>query len=221
MLEAIFNPENAVFCLMNKMLDLMVLSLVWALCCIPIITAGAASAALYHAVVKSVRRQRSYPLREFWKSFQANLKKGILIQIIWILLVAMMLVSDVPLFVGLLNGKEIQDRVLLALLILKAVFLAGMPCWIFPLLSRFEESLLKLSEAALYLLLRYFPITLVSVVLLLGAILLWVWEPLLVAAVPGLTALLLSFLLEPPLRKLICREEIREGDTDAWYLEKR
>ena len=49
----------------------------------------------------------------------------------------------------------------------------------------------------------------------------WVWEPLLVAAVPGLTALLLSFLLEPPLRKLICREEIREGDTDAWYLEKR
>ena len=40
MLETIFNPENAVFCLMNKMLDLMVLSLVWALCCIPIITAG-------------------------------------------------------------------------------------------------------------------------------------------------------------------------------------
>ena len=66
MLEAIFNPENAVFCLMNKMLDLMVLSLVWALCCIPIITAGAASAALYHAVVKSVRR-RSF---EF---FRANL----------------------------------------------------------------------------------------------------------------------------------------------------
>ena len=46
MLEAIFNPENAVFRMINKLLDLMVLSLVWAVCCIPVVTAGAASAAL-------------------------------------------------------------------------------------------------------------------------------------------------------------------------------
>ena len=169
MLEAIFNPENAVFRMINKLLDLMVLSLVWAVCCIPVVTAGAASAALYYAVVKAVRRQRSYPVREFWKSFRANLKKGILIQVIWLMLAAMMLISDVPLFAALLNGKEIQDRVLLVLLAVKAVFLAGMPCWLYPLLSRFEQRLLRLAEAALYMLLRYFPITLLGVILLLGA----------------------------------------------------
>ena len=52
MLEAIFNPENAVFRMINKLLDLMVLSLVWVVCCIPVVTAGAASSALYYAVVK-------------------------------------------------------------------------------------------------------------------------------------------------------------------------
>ncbi len=220
MLEAIFNPENAVFRMINKLLDLMVLSLVWAVCCIPVVTAGAASAALYYAVVKAVRRQRSYPVREFWKSFRANLKKGILIQVIWLMLAAMMLISDVPLFAALLNGKEIQDRVLLVLLAVKAVFLAGMPCWLYPLLSRFEQRLLRLAEAALYMLLRYFPITLLGVILLLGAWLLLAWEPLLVVLVPGITAMLLSFFLEPFLRKLVRPGEAQEEDADAWYLER-
>lgn len=220
MLEAIFNPENAVFCLINKILDLMVLSLVWAVCCIPIVTAGAASTALYYAVVKSVRRQRSYPVREFWKSFRANLKKGILIQAVWMMIAAMMLISDVPLFAALLSGKGIQDKVLLALLAVKAVFLAGMPCWLYPLLSRFEQPLLKLAEAALYMLLRYFPITLLAAVLFLGAGLLLAWEPLLAVLVPGVTALLLSFFLEPFLRKLIRPEEAQREETDAWYLER-
>lgn len=220
MLEAIFNPENAVFRMINKLLDLMVLSLVWAVCCIPVVTAGAASAALYYAVVKAVRHQRSYPVREFWKSFRANLKKGILIQVIWLMLAAMMLISDVPLFAALLNGKEIQDRVLLVLLAVKAVFLAGMPCWLYPLLSRFEQRLLRLAEAALYMLLRYFPITLLGVILLLGAWLLLAWEPLLVVLVPGITAMLLSFFLEPFLRKLVRPGEAQEEDADAWYLER-
>ncbi len=220
MLEAIFNPENAVFRMINKLLDLMVLSLVWVVCCIPVVTAGAASAALYYAVVKAVRHQRSYPVREFWKSFRANLKKGILIQVIWLMLAAMMLISDVPLFAALLNGKEIQDRVLLVLLAVKAVFLAGMPCWLYPLLSRFEQRLLRLAEAALYMLLRYFPITLLGVILLLGAWLLLAWEPLLVVLVPGITAMLLSFFLEPFLRKLVRPGEAQEEDADAWYLER-
>ncbi len=220
MLEAIFNPENAVFRMINKLLDLMVLSLVWAVCCIPVVTAGAASAALYYAVVKAVRHQRSYPVREFWKSFRANLKKGILIQVIWLMLAAMMLISDVPLFAALLNGKEIQDRMLLVLLAVKAVFLAGMPCWLYPLLSRFEQRLLRLAEAVLYMLLRYFPITLLGVILLLGAWLLLAWEPLLVVLVPGITAMLLSFFLEPFLRKLVRPGEAQEEDADAWYLER-
>ena len=52
--------------------------------------------------------------------------------------------------------------------------------------------------------------------LLSGALLLLVWEPLLVAAVPGITALLLSLVLEPSLRKVTRLEEAQGADT--WYL---
>ncbi len=221
MLEAIFNPENPVFCVINKILDLVVLSLVWFLCCIPVVTAAAASAALYYAVVKSVRRQRSYPLREFWRGFRSNLKKGILVQILWMVFGAMMLVSDIPLILTFLNTGEFQDKVFLVLLTLKTVILAGMPCWIYPLLSRFEESLGKLAEAALVLLFRHFLITFACLLLLLGAGLLLFWEPLLVTVIPGVTAVLLSLLLEPSLRKLVRREEAPDQETDTWYLENR
>ncbi|HBA46658.1 MAG TPA: hypothetical protein DCZ91_02425 [Lachnospiraceae bacterium] len=221
MLEAVFNPENAVFCLINRILDLILLSLIWALCCIPVLTIGAASSALYHAVVKAVRYQRSYPLREFWKSFRLNLKKGILIQIIWMVPAALMLAGDAPLFFVLLAGGEVQDKVFLVFSVLKLLILVGMLCWIYPLLSRFEESVLRLAEAALYLILRYFPITLLSVFLLLGAALLLAWEPLLVAVIPGPAALLLSILLEPPLRKMVRYEEMPGEDSDAWYMGKR
>lgn len=220
MLERIFNPENPVFCLINKVLDLIVLSLLWVLCCIPIVTAGAASAALYYAVVKSIRRQRSYPVREFWRGFRMNLKKGILIQVIWMVLAAMMFVSDVPLILTFLYTGEVQDKVFLTLLILKAVILGGMVCWLYPLLSRFEESLWKLAEAALYLMFRYLPVTLLSIILLLGAGLILCWEPLFAVIIPGVTALLLSLLLEPSMRKTVRQEEMQGEETDAWYLEK-
>ena len=220
MLEAIFNPENPVFCLINKILDLVLLSLVWALCGMPVVTAGAASAALYYAVVKSVRRQRSYPVREFWRGFRMNLKKGILIQILWMVLAAMTLVSDVPLFLTFLDTGKLQDKVFLVLLILKVVFLQGMACWIYPLLSRFEERTGKLAEAALVLMIRHLPVTLAAVFLVLVTGLLLYIEPLLAAVIPGTGALLLSFLLEPHLRQLVRREETGE-EEDPWYLERR
>ena len=46
------------------------------------------------------------------------------------------------------------------------------------------------------------------------------WEPLLVVLVPGITAMLLSFFLEPFLRKLVRPGEAQEEDADAWYLER-
>lgn len=220
MLEAIFNPENAFFCFVNKMLDLILLSLLWALCCLPVVTAGAASTALYYAVVKSVRRQRSYPVREFLRSFRANLKKGILVHVLWMAFTVMMLYSDVPLFLAFLDTGKWQDQAFLVLIGLKALLLLGIPCWLYPLLSRFGEKLPKLAEAALVMLVRYLPVTCLSLGVLIGAGLLLFWEPLLVAVIPGVATLLLSFLLEPCLRKLIRQEEVRDGQTDTWYLEK-
>ena len=46
MFGRIFNPENAFFRTADKLADLVMLSLMWALCSIPLVTLGPATAAL-------------------------------------------------------------------------------------------------------------------------------------------------------------------------------
>ena len=91
MLESLFNPENALMCFINKIIDLVVLSILWTLCSAPLVTMGAASAALYYALTKSVRCQRGHAAKEFWRAFKSNLKRGILFELVWAALAFMML----------------------------------------------------------------------------------------------------------------------------------
>lgn len=221
MLEAIFNPDNFVFCIINKIIDLAVLSLVWVLCCIPLVTIGPASAALYYAVVKSVRKQRSYPVREFFHAFCQNMKKGIAIHLILVLFGIMMFVTDVPLVLTFLDTGRKGNVFFLVLFAVKAVVYLGMICWLYPLLSRFEEGLLKLAEAALYLLLRNLPSTLLAILVLAVCAVLAAWEPLLLVLLPGGAALVISLVTEPGLCRICGAEEKEEKqEKDKWYLEK-
>lgn len=217
-------------CFINKIIDLVVLSLVWLVCCIPIITIGPACAALYYAVVKVIRRQRGYPVREFWRAFKSNFKKGILFEVIWLLLGAMTLYTDLPLVLTLLDIEKVQNMILLVLFGTKAILLLGTVCWIYPLMSRFEEELLKLAQASVYLLVRYLPVTLAVIVLLGAAVFLIVWEPLLLAVLPGPVTLLLSMMQEPALRKMCLAADVEtaaarhpgseENDTYASYFDQ-
>ena len=224
MFEALFNPENAFMSFINKVIDLVVLSIVFTLCCIPIVTIGTAWAALYYAVVKTVRRHRSYAVREFWHAFKNNLRQGVIVHIIWLLFAFMMLVTDLPLVLTLLESGKVQNVILLILFGMKAFILLGAVCWVYPLMSRFRESLWKLLQASVFNLLRCFLITLLSVVFVVIAVASVVLEPLLLSFVPGLMMLVLSLIQEPVLRKL-CREQATNSENkdmeekDTWYLE--
>ena len=104
-MSKIFSVDNKFFSTINKIVDLMWLSILWSLCSLPLlflvftfiieqqihlvlllivllpiafITIGPASAALYYAVVKSVRRERSYATKCFFHAFKVNFKIGAL-----------------------------------------------------------------------------------------------------------------------------------------------
>ena len=96
-----FSVDNKFFTTINKIVDMMWLSILWSVCCLPLlflifsiivnyemlllsivllpigfITVGPASAALYYAIVKSVRRERSYATKCFFHAFKVNFKVG-------------------------------------------------------------------------------------------------------------------------------------------------
>ncbi len=79
MFGRIFNPENAFFRTADKLADLVMLSLMWALCSIPLVTLGPATAALYDAAVKILRRGEAGNIyQRFFHSFRLNFKVGAL-----------------------------------------------------------------------------------------------------------------------------------------------
>lgn len=218
MLESLFNPENALMCFINKIIDLVVLSILWTLCSAPLVTMGAASAALYYALTKSVRCQRGHAAKEFWRAFKSNLKRGILFELVWAALAFMMLVTDVPLVTTFLDTGKVQNVFLLILFAVKAVLLIGAACWYYPMISRFEQGVWKTAEAAGFTMLRHALRSILVILLTVFAVSLLVAEPLLLAIVPGVSAWLLSFLQEPVFRALYDSAEVPEDD-DPWYRE--
>ena len=218
MLESLFNPENAFMCFINKIIDLVVLSILWTVCCIPIVTIGASSAALYYAVTKSVRCQRGHAAKEFWRAFKGNLKRGIIFELIWTALAFMMLVTDVPLVTTFLDTGKVQNVFLLILFAVKAILLIGAACWYYPMISRFEQTVWRMAEAAVFTMLRHALRSILLIILALFAASLLVAEPLLLAIVPGTAAWLLSFLQEPVFQKLY-EDTDTSDDEDPWYLE--
>lgn len=70
-----FQQENRVIWVINKIVDMVLLSVLWVLCSIPVITIGASSAALYHAVTKAIREDKGYARQAFFQSFRENWKQ--------------------------------------------------------------------------------------------------------------------------------------------------
>lgn len=71
-----FNLDSPVMRFLTKVADLIILNILFLICCIPIVTIGAASTALYTVTMKSVRDEESYVIRSYFKAFKDNFKIG-------------------------------------------------------------------------------------------------------------------------------------------------
>ncbi len=77
MMKKIFDMDGPVMGFLDGAGQLIVLSLLWILGCLPVITICTSNAALYHAVMRSVRQGEGSAVREFFTSYQENLFRGI------------------------------------------------------------------------------------------------------------------------------------------------
>ena len=68
-----FNQDSTLMTILNKAADMVILSVLWCICSLPVVTIGAASSALYHATMKVIRLGRGYAFSTFFTSFRQNL----------------------------------------------------------------------------------------------------------------------------------------------------
>lgn len=192
----LFNPEGLLWKPLGYFGDMVVLSLLWCLCSIPLLTLGPATAALYDTVVHALRRKEGSFFSRFFDTFRRELREGILLTLLWAgaaFALALALWALLALAPGL---AERGAAVSLVELLLVFLFLAA-AAWVFPTLSRFTMGVGALSGACLRLAaghaLRSAALALLcALVIYTGARFV---VPLMFA--PALAAYLSSFLLEP------------------------
>lgn len=194
-MRSAFNPESLIWKPLGVLGDLVMLSLLWTVFTIPIITLGPASAALYDAAVHSIRRKEDSVIARFFSTFRHELKLGILSTLI------ALAAAGVGLGVPLYLARTQNAPYLLAVPILLAFFLLCALCWLWPVLSRFTMPLGTLFANGVKLAFGH---------ILRSAAMALVWGAALYAGLrfvapffvcPALAALLCSLLIEPVFRR--------------------
>ena len=67
MLSGFFNYDNPVWRFIGKFWDVIMLSVLWMVCSIPVVTIGASTTAMYYVTLKLVRDEDGYTFRYFFK----------------------------------------------------------------------------------------------------------------------------------------------------------
>lgn len=212
------NPENGFFSGVRKIVDLVWLSMLWTICSLPVVTAGAAATGLYYAVVKTIRRDRSYPTKEFFRAMKQNFWQATGIWVGILALLCMVFVGDLPVFGGFFSMDSAVDVMFCLFFFAKLCLPLCLFLYALPMISRFDMKFVAVLEKSLVLAVRHFLHTLALLLLLFVTVVLAVAESLLILLIlPGFYCLVASFFLEPIWKRYTNPGGQENGD--CWYME--
>jgi len=215
-----FNIDSPFFTFMNKLCDIIILSIVYVITCLGIITIGPATTALYYATAKVLRRERGYLLKEYFRSFKLNFKSGAFVTLILGVATAILIVdlSYTKNATELSSTvKFVMECVFYAMSII--LFMTGL--YTFPVLSRFTVKGKQLLKTSFFMSIRHLPTTIVVGVIVIVVSFFSHYIPVLLMFTPALTTFICSFLIERVFKKYMPApsETAEEDGTDEWYLE--
>lgn len=204
---------DVIYSLLNAIGQLVFASILWCVCCLPVFTIGASSAALYYSVVKTVRRDRGTIAASFFHAFRENFRQGL-----WLNLILLAYGG----FVGLLalphlSSWTVQRAPDTALYLCAGLILLvfWIPPVIYPALSRFQFSIGQLFRFSLTVGLQHFLGTLLLSLLLAAFSAFAVFQPVFLILLPALYAWGSSYILEPIFKKHSAQDDSPE--YKVWY----
>lgn len=220
--HSFFSGDNPFFRLTGMILDVAVLSLLWLVCCLPVVTIGPATAALYYSCVKCLRFHEPGPYGSFFSALRENLGTGVGFTLVFAA-VAALLRWGYGFLTGILPEGETWSAVMQIAYLLLALLPVGAFSAGAALLSRFQYTVRGLLSDSIRIVFRHFPRVFLAAVLNAAAVFLgiryfyyMVW-----LILPALEALLVSLVLEPLLRQYTPQpegEEELDPEDLPWYL---
>ena len=200
-----FNPDNWLWRGFGRLADFFILSALWILCSIPVVTIGASSIALYDTVAHCFRYNEGGMVTRFFRTFKQELRRGILLTVVWAVAGCLLSVSY-QITTQLGDGSTFWTVLSLVYFVILTIPV-GMVCWAIGLQSRFAYSFKELHKNAAMFTLGYFPRTLAIVVIFALVYNVTINLFFMVMFLPALMVNLQSMFMEPVFRKYMPEEE--------------
>lgn len=149
----LFNMDNKFFTVMSRVADLMILNIIWIICCLPIVTIGASTTALYYVTMKMVKNEEAYIVKSFFKSFKQNFRQS---TIIWLIVLVVGIVFALDLYILLQVDISFENIIRYGIYAMMAIYFL-ITAYIFPVLAKFYNSIKNTFKNAFFISIRHLP----------------------------------------------------------------
>jgi len=154
----ILRLDSPVMRFLTLVTNLVCLNMLWLLCCLPVVTAGAATTAMYYVIFQYISKLDDAVIKPFFSAFKDNFRQ---VTPIWILnlLIGAALAAEV---FYLSQGAEVW--LVVAFVTLAFVYL-GASFYLYPIMARYDAPARNSVMNCFVLSLRHLPSTLLVVCL--------------------------------------------------------
>ena len=170
--------------------DTVIVSVMWILFSIPIITIGASTTAMFFVTTRRIANREGYITSDFWLAFKTNFKKA---TVLWLLVLLLNLI----LLFNIFNLEAVGDfRVWLGPAQLIMMIIIGLMCmFMFPMCARFQMGIIQIIKSSFFMAIRHLFTSVTCLLLLLALIASIFFMELMVFLVPGVFGMLSSHMV--------------------------
>lgn len=185
-----FRLDSPIMVFLSQAFDLMVLNVLTLLCCLPVLTAGASLTAMHYVLFHKVNHDDVGVVHAFFRSFRENFRQATLI---WLIFLAGIVLLTADIRIHNVQPDSFLSQGIRLVFLLPALVLLLLFLYVFPILSRFSNTiartLINAFSAAIVcfprtiamtavlaaygFVLWYFPLRLLPILLLFGFIFPW------------------------------------------------
>lgn len=209
-MEKNFLYNNFMYDLIYKIVYMIYASMLWVIFCIPVITMGASTTALYYVINKVIRNERGTVFKEFWNAFKLNFKQSTIIWLVFLTIFSIGTIDCVVLRSLSLNGK-ISGLLFWSLIIL-LIIIVMISNYIFPYIARFKNNTKTIIINSVYIMVANLGYSILYFALLAIAIIAFVLFPPSIVISPASYMLIINKSLERVFRKYMSQEDLIEEE---------
>lgn len=212
----IFRLDSPFMNTLRAAVDILILDILCIICCIPIITIGAALSAKYYVAMKMLRDEEGGIFESFFKAFARNFKQATVVWLIQLIILFLIFIDWYYIYqIGFNNAGT---SYLLSIILISAIFMfVNMVAY--PLIARFKLSYKELYKGVFVFIFSHFfaLLAILALMIICAVAVIWYfsWLPLILVFASVATTYFIAALCDKNFRKVEeANEDLIDKNTD-------